>query len=76
MIDSRFKDCIKNPKVNGYRSLHYLSRRRWRGTEWLFELQIRSRTMHHVAEYGVATHWSYKCNAIDGGEILFFPPIK
>ena len=72
--DTRFKDYVKNPKANGYQSLHYSSRRRWRGTEWPFELQIRSKTMHRVAEYGVAAHWSYKRNAIDGGEILSFPP--
>ncbi|KAL3779203.1 hypothetical protein ACHAW5_009911 [Stephanodiscus triporus] len=67
--DSRFKDYVRNPKVNGYQSLHYSSRKRWRGTEWPFELQIRSRAMHRVAEYGVAAHWSYKRNAIDGAEI-------
>lgn len=58
--DSRFKDYVKNPKKNGYQSLHYSSRKRWRGTEWPFEVQIRSRDMHRVAEYGVAAHWSYK----------------
>ena len=64
--DSRFKDYVKNPKENGYQSLHYSSRKRWRGTEWPFEVQIRSRDMHRVAEYGVAAHWSYKRSDIDG----------
>jgi ppGpp synthetase/RelA/SpoT-type nucleotidyltranferase len=64
--DSRFKDYVKNPKANGYQSLHYSSRKRWRGTEWPFEVQIRSSDMHRVAEYGVAAHWSYKRNDIDG----------
>lgn len=64
--DSRFKDYVKNPKDNGYQSLHYASRKRWRGTEWPFEVQIRSKEMHRVAEYGVAAHWSYKSNGIDG----------
>jgi ppGpp synthetase/RelA/SpoT-type nucleotidyltranferase len=64
--DSRFKDYVKNPKENGYQSLHYSSRKRWRGTEWPFEVQIRSSDMHRVAEYGVAAHWSYKRNDIDG----------
>eukprot|EP00578_Thalassiosira_sp_NH16_P024721 CAMPEP_0181095424 /NCGR_PEP_ID=MMETSP1071-20121207/10509_1 /TAXON_ID=35127 /ORGANISM="Thalassiosira sp., Strain NH16" /LENGTH=904 /DNA_ID=CAMNT_0023177799 /DNA_START=157 /DNA_END=2871 /DNA_ORIENTATION=- len=63
--DSRFKDYVKNPKDNGYQSLHYSSRKRWRGTEWPFEVQIRSRDMHRIAEYGVAAHWSYKRNDID-----------
>lgn len=66
--DSRFKDYVKNPKENGYQSLHYSSRKRWRGTDWPFELQIRSRSMHRVAEYGVAAHWSYKRTAVDGDE--------
>jgi ppGpp synthetase/RelA/SpoT-type nucleotidyltranferase len=66
--DSRFKDYVKNPKENGYQSLHYSSRKRWRGTDWPFELQIRSRAMHRVAEYGVAAHWSYKRTAVDGDE--------
>jgi len=64
--DSRFKDYVKNPKENGYQSLHYSSRKRWRGTEWPFEVQIRSSEMHRVAEYGVAAHWSYKRRDIDG----------
>lgn len=64
--DSRFKDYVKNPKENGYQSLHYSSRKRWRGAEWPFEVQIRSSEMHRVAEYGVAAHWSYKRNDIDG----------
>lgn len=63
--DSRFKDYVKNPKDNGYQSLHYSTRKRWRGTEWPFEVQIRSADMHRVAEYGVAAHWSYKRNGID-----------
>ena len=67
--DSRFKDYVKNPKENGYQSLHYSSRKRWRGTEWPFELQIRSKAMHRVAEYGVAAHWSYKRSAVDGVEV-------
>ena len=64
--DSRFKDYVKNPKENGYQSLHYSSRERWRGTSWPFEVQIRSSEMHRVAEYGVAAHWSYKRKGIDG----------
>lgn len=57
---SRFKDYVVTPKPNGYQSLHYSSCKRWRGSEWPFEVQIRSNDMHRVAEYGVAAHWSYK----------------
>eukprot|EP00970_Alexandrium_tamarense_P016707 scaffold7172_cov119-Alexandrium_tamarense.AAC.14 len=63
--DSRFKDYVKQPKDNGYQSLHYSTTKRWRGSEWPFEVQIRSSDMHRVAEYGVAAHWSYKRDGID-----------
>lgn len=62
---SRFKDYVAKPKDNGYQSLHYSSSKRWRGSEWPFEVQIRSSDMHRVAEYGVAAHWSYKRYGID-----------
>merc|ERR1712194_312979 len=65
----------KNPKENGYQSLHYSSRKRWRGTEWPFEVQIRSKKMHRIAEYGKAAHWSYKRKDIDGGEVTESPSI-
>lgn len=70
MSDSRFKDYIKEPKDNGYQSLHYSTRKRWRRSEWPFEVQIRSNAMHRVAEYGVAAHWHYKRNDIDGRQGL------
>eukprot|EP00591_Stephanopyxis_turris_P010505 CAMPEP_0195528766 /NCGR_PEP_ID=MMETSP0794_2-20130614/31053_1 /TAXON_ID=515487 /ORGANISM="Stephanopyxis turris, Strain CCMP 815" /LENGTH=959 /DNA_ID=CAMNT_0040659955 /DNA_START=254 /DNA_END=3133 /DNA_ORIENTATION=- len=54
------KDYIKHPKPNGYKSLHFRSKMRWRGNNWPFEIQIRSTEMHRVAEYGLAAHWTYK----------------
>ena len=52
-----FDDYIANPKPNGYQALHTAVM--CLGTTPL-EVQIRSREMHHVAEYGLAAHWRYK----------------
>ena len=55
-LEGRFKDYVAQPKPNGYRSLHT--------TVWLaevpMEIQMRTLTMHAVAETGLANHDLYE----------------
>ena len=67
VVPGRFKDYVSTPKQNDYRSIHSTvigpSQQR-------VELQIRTREMHQIAEYGIAAHALYKDSSASPTEML------
>lgn len=56
-IPGEFKDYIAFPKPNGYQSLHTTVLTSDAG---IVEMQVRTRDMHDRAQFGIASHMSYK----------------
>jgi GTP pyrophosphokinase len=56
-LPGRIKDYIASPKINGYRSIHTTI---FTGDGGIIEIQVRTEDMHKEAEFGIASHLSYK----------------
>ncbi|HEY4502272.1 MAG TPA: HD domain-containing protein [Candidatus Paceibacterota bacterium] len=56
-LPGKIKDYIAFKKPNGYQSIHTTI---FTGDGGIVEIQIRTREMHHRAEYGIASHIAYK----------------
>ena len=63
-VPGRVKDFVRNPKPNGYQSIHPTLRL---PDGRLVEVQLRTRQMHERAEHGSAAHHLYKGGATEAG---------
>jgi GTP pyrophosphokinase len=56
VLEKSFKDYIRNPKDNGYQSIHFCIKK----ADKIIEIQVRTKEMDEFAEEGTASHWAYK----------------
>jgi GTP pyrophosphokinase len=56
-VQGTIKDYISSPKSNRYQSIHTVVLGPYKQQ---LEVQIRTKEMDKMAEYGVAAHWNYK----------------
>ncbi len=76
-LPGEFKDYISFPKPNGYQSLHTTVVTADAG---IVEMQVRTKDMHQRAQFGIASHMSYKSLSKEAGKTAFqrlsFPWIR
>jgi GTP pyrophosphokinase len=56
-VPGKIKDYIAFPKPNGYQSIHTTV---YTGDGGALEIQIRTEAMHREAQFGIASHLTYK----------------
>lgn len=66
-VPNTFKNYISYSKKNGYQSLHAAF---FGKDKRPVEVQIRTRTMHDIAERGVAAHFNYKPGYITAQSVM------
>lgn len=67
VIPNSLKDYINRPKANNYKSIHIVVTDE---NDHLYEIQIRTKEMHYIAEEGIAAHWRYKETLLDNSNNL------